>query len=446
MMLHILIHILIIITGIYFFIYDYRKNKNNKLRLITGVNVILILIYGIIPIILYFNNFFVGKTDTHIIYTVNMSSEPFLFSATMILIGYLFILIGYFVSKPYRISKYSVKISNLKLKVIGLFLLMISVVSVYLVSSDLGGILNSLSYIQIIRSSGGAENISSVGFMLLPIGIAAFIIYLSFVIHEKRIFSWNGIFLLISSLNSFYYVLIFGGRLPLALFLLIPVLYYLDVKNSFKLKNMILLAILGFLLLNYLEPFFEYLSTGNPIEAKFDSIPRLISQFSFPYINTLKVHDFTYTNDGFRYFIDLVSWIYNIIPNRIMDYLGGKVIPPSYLVNSINHGIGGIPVDIVSFGYYQFSIPGVIFISFWFGNLIGHLDKFLYSNKNNVLLTLMRVRLFEIITFYPMYADIEAFMRRRIDTVIILLIIVMISKRYNLGDDNNISNADGRNS
>ncbi|WP_175640177.1 O-antigen polymerase [Metabacillus schmidteae] len=429
-MTHIAIHILIIIIGIQLVLYDTKRNKQKKIRFFTAVNLVFIFVYGIIPLVLYYNKFFVGKTDAYIVYTVDYFNEPYLYASFLILIGYISFVIGYFHSKPYLKSRHTFNISHGNLRYIGIFLLIISCASVFLVASGLGGVFNSLSYIQAIRSGGGEVSISSIGFMLLPIGVPPFLIFLSFVLKEKKIYSLNFLFMLLSLFNSIYYVLIFGGRLPLALFLLILVFYYLDKKNSFKLKILVPIALIGIVMLEQLEQFFEYLSTGEYIQGKgvIDSIPRIAAQFSFPYINTLKVHSFTYTDGEFRYFIDFISWLYNLIPNIIMDLLGGEIITPSYINNSNNYLTTGIPTDIIAFGYYQFAIPGVIIISILFGKVIGWFDRYFNRTNDNIFLTLVKVRLFEILIFYPMYADIEAFMRRRVDAVILIIILILFSR------------------
>src|SRR5690606_10375669 len=118
---------------------------------------------------------------------------------------------------------------------------------------------------------------------------------------------------------------------------------------------------------------------------------RLFAQFSFPYINTLKVHEFTYGRGEFRYFIDFIGWIINYIPKEISSIIGLDLIKPSYLLNSENHLTQGIPTDIISFGYYQFALPGVIVVCFLFGGLIGWFDKLFNAVNQNYFIILAKI-------------------------------------------------------
>jgi hypothetical protein len=428
----IVIHVVIILIGITSLIYDYRKRNGTALSLFLGANTIFLLIFGIIPIALILNNFFIGKTDSYLIQTINYENEPYLIAGIIILIGYFFLLFGYFTSKPYIRTNYIYRISEKTIYYFGYGLLFISTAVTVLFSITLGGPINSFQYIQLIRSNNII--ISGPLFLLLPLSISAFIIYLSKLLKSKKVITINTICLLLSFFNSIYYVVIFGGRLPIALFLLIIPMYLMDNKNKISLKNVIIVCILGLLVLNYGENLLDHLS-GNFYQTKgiLDNIPRLVTQFSFPYINVLKVQNFTYDSGEFRYFIDFISWIINYLPSSIADVIGLGSITPSYAVNTFNHHMfdqnnpvaGGIPTDIITFGYYQFSLPGVIIITFLFGKLLARFDRIFLNSKYDTFLSLAKIRVFQILSFYPMYADIEAFMRRRVDVVVLIIIIII---------------------
>lgn len=434
----IIVHTLIIVLGIYFIFYDYKRRNNNRLSIFMGTNSVFIFIYGLIPIILILNNFFVGKTDFFLIYTIDKQNEPYLFISVVILIGYICMLLGYFLSNPYKIYNYKLHIPKSYLKYFAFVLLLVSSFCVFYFSLSMGGFFNSFKYIEAIRS--GNINIAGPIFLLLPVSIVSFLIYLSFQLDKLNLISVNFLFLLVSLVNSIYYLLIFGGRLPIALFILILPMYIMERKGKWGVKNLVLILFVGILSLNYLDSLFKLLSQSPEniaVKSVFDNIPRLIAQFSFPYINTLQVHDFTYSTGEFRYFVDLISWVINYLPSSISNLIGLGQIPPSYTVNTYNHLMfdpsnpvaGGVPTDIVTFGYYQFGLAGVIIITFLFGLLVSWFDKFLNNSNQSSFITLAKIRLFQIISFYPMYADIEAFMRRRVDVVLIIVLLVLFSKK-----------------
>ncbi|CDO03671.1 hypothetical protein BN988_02189 [Oceanobacillus picturae] len=440
--LAIVIHLFIIVLGISFVIYDYKRRHNNKLSVFMGTNLVFTFIYGLIPAILILNDFFVGKTDFYLIYTIDKENEPYLYISIVILIGYICMLLGYFLSNPYKRYKQKFYIPRRYLKYVAFSLLLVSSFCVFYFFVSMGGFINSFKYIEAIRA--GNINIPGPIFLLLPVSIVSFLIYLSFQLDKVNIFSINFLFLLISLINSIYYLLIFGGRLPIALFILIIPMYIMERKGKWGFKNLFLIFIVGVLSLNYLDSLFKLLSQSSDdiaVKSVLDNIPRLIAQFSFPYINTLHVHDFTYSNIEFRYFIDLISWIINYLPSNIASVIGLDQITPSYTLNTENHLMfdpsnktaGGVPTDIVTFGYYQFSIVGVIIITFLFGLLVSWFDRFFNNSHQSTFITLAKIRLFQVISFYPMYADIEAFMRRRIDVVLIIVLLVLFSKKH--GED-----------
>lgn len=437
-----LVHLIIIFIGCFIFMYDYKKKKNRTLSIFMGSNAIFFFIFGIVPIVMIFNNFFVGKTDFYLIYTINYHNESYLFASLIILIGYITFLSTYLLSNPYKKCYVEYSISKKTLQIFGFITLLISLVSSLFIQISLGGIINSFKYIEIIRS--GVSIIPSSIFLLLPISISSFIIYYSLHMEKKQIISFDFFMLIISLYVSIYYIVMFGGRLPFAMFILLLPMYYFDREKKWTIKNIAIIFIVGIFMLNYLENLFDILSKSEYSKrAIVDNIPRLFSQFSFPYINVLKVNEFTYNNGEFRYFIDYISWIINYIPSKIGDIIGlGKIIP-SYAINTNHHLMfdpsnpvaGGIPTDIITFGYYQFALPGVIIVSLLFGKFIAYLDKFFNNTQNNIFFSLAKIRIFQVLAFYPMYADVESFMRRRIDVVILITIIVLFKNKRKINEN-----------
>ncbi|MCR3955123.1 MAG: oligosaccharide repeat unit polymerase [Gudongella sp.] len=426
-----LIHFAVIITGIVTLFYDYKQKSSASLSLFMGANTVFVFVFGLIPLILILNNFYIGRTDSYLIQTIDYENESYLSASLYILVGYTCMLCGYFLSKPYNIRKYEYKLSQKTANYYGYIILAISTVVTLLFMISLGGLLNSIQYIQLIRSNN--LSISGPLFLLLPLSIVTFVIFLSKQLMLKKMYSINLLWLALSLFNSLYYVIIFGGRLPLVLFVLIIPMYIIDKRQKISIKNISIIFIVGLIVLNYGENLFDHLS-GNIYQTRsiLSNIPRNVTQFSFPYINTLKVHKFTYDTGEFRYFIDFISWIINYIPASISDAIGLGQITPSYAVNTYNHHMfdptnptaGGVPTDIITFGYYQFALPGVIIISLAFGKILAIFDKIFFHSKRDVLLSIIKIRVFQILSFYPMYADIEAFMRRRIDVVVLLMLVI----------------------
>ncbi len=423
-----IIHFILVVIGLSFGYYDYKKRNDKKLSIFMGANLLFVFIYGVIPLILMVNGFFIGKTDFYLISTIDIANESYLSTSILITIGYLSLIIGYLVGYPYRESKIKLNVRYNNLRIFGFILLVISALSSMYIASKLGGILQSLRYITSLRT--GEVTVPSSIFLLLPLSITSFIIFYSIKIDRVKMTRIDKLLFIFSFIFSLYYILIFGGRLPFTLFLLLFPMLYMDSKSKYTIKNIAIIVIIGIIFLNYLEAFFNYISQGNyQTRSILDNIPRLVAQFSFPYINSLKVHEFTYSRGEFRYFIDFISWIINYIPKSMSSKIGLDQIPASYLVNSNNHLAKGIPTDIISFGYYQFALPGVIIISGLFGRAISYFDRVLRGNDSIGFIKLAKVRLFQIMIFYPMYADIEAFMRRRLDTVMLLIILVLFTPK-----------------
>jgi hypothetical protein len=100
--------------------------------------------------------------------------------------------------------------------------------------------------------------------------------------------------------------------------------------------------------------FLHYMQT---VRMSISDISRLIlTEFSFPYINLVNLLTQSREVD-YRFFSDIIIGIATLLPQSL---LGIKTPDTLSRINTNYFGSSGtIPVDLVSFGYYSLSIPGL---------------------------------------------------------------------------------------
>lgn len=156
------------------------------------------------------------------------------------------------------------------------------------------------------------------------------------------------------------------------------------------------ISLLMILIMPKLDNLFYYLTYGKSLSSFktewsiLDNIVGLLNSFTYPYSNLLLSQSMN-SEFGIRFGADYILPFINIIPSRILSFLGLKEMETLYsLTTSYYHtfvpGISlytGIPNDIITVAIRQFSYAGVILIGAIFGVLLKRLD--IYIRKLNML-------------------------------------------------------------
>ena len=99
-------------------------------------------------------------------------------------------------------------------------------------------------------------------------------------------------------------------------------------------------------------------------------------EFAFPFFNILSVIKHVPHDVGYRWFSDLVLPFLELVPKRIFP-LRDHLPPRLFEINTQNQ-VGpadwGIPVDLITFGWFCLGSFGVAVISFGFGYIARHLE------------------------------------------------------------------------
>ena len=406
---------------------------------ITGINIMYCIVFGVIPILLLSMDFSNYASTTYIRETLYSYGATFGYASLLAIIGYLSILSGYFIGR-YRRKMYIIDGLNIRrLYIFANITFIIGLLSLLLTVRQLGGLLGAIKYADMLRSYGKelVSLESSYLRILIPLIVASCSVF--YLIKEYTNSRYSTLMFYITFLLSLYYFIFNAGRLPLFIFIASFIMYRaIKNKNRINIIKLIIIILIGILILNYADKFFAYISYGvirNDSSNLLEKVKQLIVEFAFPYCNLSKVHGFTYNGEKFRWFIDLFTWIINIVPVAILSKFGLWKVANSHNINTENFNSlleGGIPTDIVSLGYYQFSIIGVIVLCIIFGYIAKRLDYFI-SNNNITCMRFIKIRIIFFISFIVMYADIDSIIRGKLDITTVIIIIWFSTKKVQNG-------------
>lgn len=310
-----------------------------------------------------------------------------------------------------------------------------------------GGFINSIINIELLRSFGidsaiqdGRNNPLVFLRMLKPFILISFYIF-------YMLARYNGDFryrtmTFLTFVLSFYVVFIGGGRLHVVVFLATVFVgfmtstkrkrYLQSMSAAKKVFTLFVIASIGVISLNLLDPLFAYLTFGRPIQVEAFKVDGLFSEFSFPLANSL----FLFTNDvSYRFFQDLFIWVLSIFPSFVTSRLGLSEFAPLYEYNTLQQlgtmQFGGLPSDIFTLGFYQLGFIGAMIVMMLFGFILSRLDKLVFELKDYTFLKPIVLRVIIYIGMIVMYADLEGIFRGRFDVIFLIYLLYDVKKYSN---------------
>ncbi|CAM4160985.1 O-antigen polymerase [Lederbergia lenta] len=443
-----LILFLYIIIGCIVIRYLYKKNK--RLGFVggyAGFTFSMLVYYVFIPIIIilcedaYKTNTGYGF-DKLIQFIFTKGSESFLFLILIVVIGFISFNFGYsivFLKKYKTIVKDRVsrgKINNNRnfnntlLKIINFgahSTLIIGGSALILFFIFVGGIGNALKLAETTRgfevSVAEFNYLAGISKIIARIVTIAPIMYFYLILNRKK-FSDKFLFS-ISFILSVLLYLSFAGRTPLMTFLII-FLYFIAKKffNRVWLK-IIFVGIACFPLLDIFNYIFIFFQTQVWVTTEINYL-QYLRQFSFPMSLGLNIRELVSFYD-FRYYKDVFNDIVGLLPG-----IGFEVSyeNTSEFFNGSNWRLmGGVPNDVISYGYIQLGMLGVfITLSTW-GFLMGCLDKIIKTLPRNSGRDLISVTLATQVYQIVFSADLAPILQSHL-IFLLLVIILVIYKRY----------------
>ncbi|MBD8013367.1 oligosaccharide repeat unit polymerase [Planococcus wigleyi] len=235
--------------------------------------------------------------------------------------------------------------------------------------------------------------------------------------------------LIISIVFAILFLLYNQGRAPLLLFFVPFFFVFGNKKSKANLFLLAFLAVIGTFLLSILDRFFNYLAYGVTIaKVETNFLTQFLKEFSYPFSNFVLKGEFVDIT-GFRYLYDYIIWPFTMIPGSILSLIGfdKNKIDSIYLVNTSNYeallgakASGGIPVDFLTYNYYQFGYISLIILAIFFGIILKQLDIIFQSYKYNIPIQIILYRIsFSMINVINNF-DMSAIFRNRLDIIILL--------------------------
>lgn len=261
-----------------------------------------------------------------------------------------------------------------------------------------GGLSNALSLAESTRgfdvSLGDFNYVASITKLSSRIITMSAILYLVLFFEEKS--KKNIMMFGISLISSVYYYLLNAGRMPLLTFLVIFLYIFLNQFMNNIWPKIILLGFLSLPLIDMLSYVFIYFQTGELQVTSFD-LANYLRQLSPAYNQLVNIRDITDLY-GYQYFTSILTDVLDMLPK--IGFEQTYEVTSEYFNGPNWKDIGGVPNDVISFGYMQFGIIGVgITLSVW-GKIMYYIDKNLrkIQNKNaqKVLSVAVATQVFQI--------------------------------------------------
>ena len=327
-----------------------------------------------------------------------------------------------YILKERTIKIFSKDISLLFL--IGLFLALLSLASMFIYASQFGGMQRAIEVADAVRSGHGDEVWISKKYIFvyrfIPFSILAIIIF--FLLDNKKGF-WSLIILWVGvGVALFSRLFLFKSKQAI-IELLLLYLFYLSLKNR---KSYLFHFTIFFIIAIFFIPALEsYLDTGKFVISDASNIVQailnMLSFFNFDQTSLEfalhKNYDFVHFEgiiSGLRGYIIPMSWLSNINENTIFTN--------TYFFYNLKEAI--VPPGIVAFGIYNLGIWGVIIVAFFSGYLVKKIDNFFihlidYEPKFFILYAYVMTKVFTWVrTGIPKFTFY--------DTILIVLTLILI--------------------
>jgi len=218
-----------------------------------------------------------------------------------------------------------------------------------------------------------------------------------------------------------------AGKAPLICFMLSFIVAFLYKYTKRVWLFLIPLAFLSMPLLDVIEEIFRFLEKDTWKGIQIDYL-KYLNQFIFPFRTLLNVQQIN-IEFGLRWGKDFITAILNFIP--------GVQFPVSYENISMFYGgeewriKGGVPRDLITFLYTQFSLLGLPFLFFILGRLLRYIDGGLRNMKENVIAKLIATTICIHIFIIVSSADFESIIRGSFILIILSFLVIISNTNLN---------------
>lgn len=355
--------------------------NNGNISGMSGLLFGFMLYYGVVPLIVVIN--LDSMKDIYIFkkyysHYIDRSVSDFFYGLLMSAIA-LFVLVNEYKRSYQKETRRQRKFQSVSydsvyriLKMVGLLCLIVGGGSFIILAISLGGIKSTLAAGEQIRQHyTSLSSMTSLYLLYIPAKILEITPFIFYILEWKR--KKNIVWLIISLLLVSLYYLFNSSRSQILIFLICFI--YLVYMRHIKEKKLfwpafIVAAVIALPLLDLLDDLFLFFQNGS-WNVKSINYLRYIVDFSAPHILNINLHTIV-EEYGYRYFFTFFEDILSLLPGVDFDptYVNTSLfISGPYWVNT-----GGIPNDLITFGYIQFGPIGVIVICYFVAKLISTLD------------------------------------------------------------------------
>lgn len=396
-----------------------KRKKTKVFDFLSGINLVYFITFGVAPLYIYF---FYEYTTWKTIRLNDIEGNSFFYAGVYSLFFYIFIIIGYYFSSRFLVVKkintlfqgFFDRITDKTVFKISTLIFFVGFVSLIIYINVLGGFSTYLTSGAIIRSANNTVFVSPFMFfktIASLIYMSAFLYWAMFVESRKNRIMYLMLFL-ISFTFSLLHLYHTAGRLTIIMFLITFPLAKMYYNNRIYWKKTFITVFLFFVVViigdsilngNNTQPFYElFLDKFNNFGYTFGII---IQEFTFPLTNLANSIIVFPENYNFRYGMDFLIGIQEILPSRLLnfDFMKADTLSElnSFTLFEVNYTI---PVDAVTFGYVSFGIVGVIIAGF----LLGVTAKFIeaiFDIKNNYVAAMFYTSWLMAVGVMVLYGD-----------------------------------------
>jgi len=378
-------------------------------------SILYAICYGIVPLVIYT----VDIPDSYdgplgnLVYDLEASKHLYYYASVLAFLSYLVFWTTYRVAsfKPKVLfgSYLSTRKGSNKLYKISKWFFIIGVVFLVLYIAIYGSITNMLLGNTRMAYGGEAEVQVESPYLFL-INLAKIVIFSTYMFWgiKKTVNTKARVYLYFALLVSLFLLFRFSGRMILMTFISTFALSSFILKQQLpKLKVVLLAALAGFIILFGRAIFSSVLYedafsrrqeryTGGWITPILD----IVGGFSFPFRNIVHTLDLDFIN--YQYLVDMIQAPLYLLPRRIIPI---KPAATTIEINTMNIlGVEGeiMPPDIVTYGYLNLGLVGIVVTALLFGLLCKYIDS--YQRRGvPAISTIVIVALIFIVGFRVMY-------------------------------------------
>lgn len=385
-----LIFILSILYMIAFFTYAIIEflsvKKYKRMRIINYVRCMYLLIYGLIPSIMYMY-FYMGGSENRYLNRMDFSYNGIyrLYILFLIsIIGYISMNIGYIIiPKKSKIKNHSNTLITISaMYKSSIIILIIGFISLLLWTKAYGSPFDIIPYAQFLRS-GYSPIYNPFTFMKRFCPLLMLSAYMLFTIinvrpKNKQIIPMYVLFIF-SFLWSIVYLLANDGRFGFILFFATLMFIKMEINQDKKdqsqtikiLFKYILFGIIAFILMSLADGIMGYLSTGVyiPSEVNVNIFELLRDELGYVTLSgQMSIYALENKLAGYRVIEEIFSAIFSIVPDSLISYPVTSTF--AYNTEIIGNLSGTIPTDLISYSIYNLGVIGVVAIPLLFGIIV----------------------------------------------------------------------------